>query len=268
VARTTGPPGLDEDEAAPAAPSSDRLLVVLDTRATETEALARGLRITRFEAAQLARRGAHHLVRIASPTEAQEQAGRLADAGCAFVMVPECEALEAARPQLVLGGGRSGDRFKLRLERRETEIAAGEILLLVHGPIARHYQTSWELKRVRSAMPEEGYRVHLHRKGTTRPLEIDPGAFEFGRPNLARSSLLQIKEWVDALGGVVPVDDDFRRVMPALGPSSAEVAGALGAVQSLSTKLSKGKEGPVILDNLPQFRFYSSWRAAVERRAR
>jgi hypothetical protein len=78
-------------------------------------------------------------------------------------------------------------------------------------------------------------------------------------------SLVVLSEWLKALAAHVPVDDDFRRLPPALGPE--EVApGALGMVEALRPPRADG--APLVLDNLAQFRFYSAWRAIVERRKR
>jgi hypothetical protein len=66
----------------------------------------------------------------------------------------------------------------------------------------------------------------------------------------------------------VPTDDHFRRLPPALGAASPEAGGALGAAAGLSGARGRHKDAPQILDNLAQFRRYSAWRGAVERRRR
>jgi hypothetical protein len=57
--------------------------------------------------------------------------------------------------------------------------------------------------------------------------------------------------------------------MPALGPAGVEPRGALAAANSLTlattSRSGRRDQGPVVLDNVEQFRFYSAWRAAVER---
>ena len=84
------------------------------------------------------------------------------------------------------------------------------------------------------------------------------------------SARLEIDAWVEEVAGGAPCDDGFRRLPPALGPAEPEPKGALAAVSSLGLAArgqgSGRDEGPVVLDNVAQFRFYSGWRAAVERR--
>jgi hypothetical protein len=255
------------EDALEAIPDSDRVLVIVPVAAQPAELLARALGTTAFEAAQLCKRGDYHLLRIAAEGEADAEAERLTAAGLAVVRVPEAEVL-ASRPRLVLGGTMNRERLHLRTEGGDLEIVGDEIMLVVQGPIARQYQTSAVVKRVRTATLEEGYRFHLHAKGTPRPLEIDPGGFEFGGSNDARSSLLAIRDWIATLARLAPLDDFFRRSTPALGPAVGKAVGRLGAVASLAPARGRSREGPLVLDNLLQFRFYSCWRAAVERRRR
>ena len=261
------PLGALETEAEAPAVASDRVLIVVRISPDMTEALSGALGMTQVEAVQLLKKGEFHLLRIASPAEAHAETERLTAAGLSVLQVPEAEVL-ASPPRLVLGGTMAREGLRLRTEAGEAQLAAAEILLLVQGPIARHYQTAPDMKRVRTATLEEGYRVHLHLKAQARPLEIDPGGFEFSLANPGRSSLLAIREWTQGLGGTVPIDDSFRRFTPALGLAAGKTAGRLGAVESLASSRTSSDEGAVILDNLVQFRFYSSWRAAVERRRR
>jgi hypothetical protein len=140
--------------------------------------------------------------------------------------------------------------------------------MVIQGPIARHYQPSPEFKRVRSATLEQGYRFHLHRIEDPRPLELDPGAFEFGTAAREISSLLTLSGWVRELAEGIATDDGFRRLPPALGAASPETEGAVGAAAGLAQAGTRDKAAPQPLDNLAQFRFYSGWRAALERRRR
>ena len=113
-----------------------------------------------------------------------------------------------------------------------------------------------------------GHRIHLHRLGETVPLELDPGSFAFRGPRRhPTSSLLELRTWVRELAGQARHDDGFRHLTPALAPELpptglAAVAGSLRA----SSLASTDRESSPILDNLSQFRFYSGWVAAVERR--
>lgn len=257
--------GTDPQNEAP--PETNRSLVILDPSGQEPDRLAAGLGCTLLDAWQLTRRGSYHLLKIATEAEAVEEQARLGGASLPVILVPESEVLASSRPACVLGGSATEGGLALRTAEGVAAIVAAEVLLVVHGPIARQYQTSWEVKRVRSAGLEEGYRFHLHLKSSRRPLEMDPGAFEFGMLVLPVSSLLQLMTWVTSLGTGVPVDDTFRRLPPALGPAQHALPGIVGAARSLSRSASRGEETPLVLDNVPQFRFYSSWRAAVERRA-
>jgi hypothetical protein len=100
-------------------------------------------------------------------------------------------------------------------------------------------------------------------------VELDPGAFEFGQAPLASSSLLELTSWLEQLLVGVPSDDSFRRLPPALAPSAPET-GVVAAAKALARPPIAGRsrrgEPRRILDNLEQFRFYSAWRAALERR--
>jgi hypothetical protein len=61
------------------------------------------------------------------------------------------------------------------------------------------------------------------------------------------------------------VDDGFRLLPPALG-EAAEEAGSLATFRGArGAGLAPGREAAIVLDNVAQFRFYSGWRAAIER---
>jgi hypothetical protein len=63
-------------------------------------------------------------------------------------------------------------------------------------------------------------------------------------------------------------DDGFRRLPPAYGVAEPEPRGRLAAASALGRR-SRGdhpESETVVLDNARQFRFYSAWRAALERR--
>jgi hypothetical protein len=77
---------------------------------------------------------------------------------------------------------------------------------------------------------------------------------------------MTLLDWLREVAGAAPVDDGFRFLAPALGPAVPPPAGtATGAAQALSS--SRSTPRPALFDNLGQFRFYSGWRAAVERLA-
>jgi hypothetical protein len=252
---------------APAPPPSERQLVILSAGGAPRDALAAALALSPFEAELRVRRGGYQLHRVAHPEAAAQEAGRLRAAGLSVEVVPELEAREAARPWMVLGGRRQGLALALRGEDGSArEVQAAALLLIVRGPIARALEGAQTLKRVRVAGPAEGQRVHLHLLGGERPLELDPEAFEMDAGAGVATALLSA--WLRELAGVVPVDEAFAHHAPALAPATAATVGAAAAAQALAeARKRKGDQG-LLLDNVAQFRFYSGWRAAVERRRR
>jgi len=259
------PAGAAEAPAEVAPEPSQRLLVVLRVEGADPAALARALGLAAAEAAPRARRGGWHLLRIAEPEAAREQAARLHEAGLAAVLVAEAEVRAAARPEVALGGERTGDELVLRTTDGPARVNPRQLLLVVQGPITREYQTSQHVKRSRTATLEPGYRFHLHRRGETRPLELHPGAFDFGAGGRGSSSLLQLTAWMQELTRGIVVDDGFRRLPPELGVAQAAVAGPLAAADALGARAAGRGDAPLVLDNLRQFRFYSAWRASVEK---
>jgi hypothetical protein len=245
---------------APASLARERVLLVLDLSAVTAETLARALGLPPAEAARRVRRGGYQLHRIALREAAAAEADRLRGAGLLVVGVPEAEA--RVRPLLAKGGTRDGDGLSLRAEGRALRVSPGQVLLVVRGPIVREYQALPKRRRVTAARPEEGYRIHLHLRGEPRPLELDPANFEFGRAPAAGSSLLELNTWVEVLSPEAPRDEGFRQEPPALSPA----APADGELAARALHPPRENQTPLILENLEQFRFYSAWRAAVERR--
>jgi hypothetical protein len=238
--------------------------VLLRAGDADPGALARALSLAPADAAQRVRRGGWQLLRIAEPAAATEQGARLADAGLVAVLVSEAVVRASARPVVALGGEWTGRALALRTTEGSVGVETDQLSLVVQGPITREYQTSLEVKRTRTATLEPGYRFHLHRRDQARPLELDPGAFDFGTSRKGSSSFLQLSGWMQELTRGVIVDDAFRRTPPELGVAEAAPAGPLAAAEALGAR-SRSGEPPLILDNLRQFRFYSAWRAAVER---
>jgi hypothetical protein len=248
--------------AAPTASGSRRLLIVLDLRRADAAALQGALGVSAFEAGQRLRKGGLQLHRIAAETEALAEAERIGGHGLATVLLDEQPLL--SEPLVASGGALEQQQLRARTPAGRLELTSDELLLVVKGPIHREHQAdSTNLKRIKSATPSPGYRFHLHRRSDARPLELDPGAFEFelerGR---AASSLLRISSWIEGLQPRPLIDDAFRLLPPALGAAEDddETARALG-------RTAKKKGAVVVLDNLRQFRFYSAWRGAVERGA-
>jgi hypothetical protein len=242
------------------------LLVVLDLHGMPPETLARALDLRPYEAGLLVRRGGLHLHRVLEAAAARAEARRLGAGGLAVLLVPEAQA--RVRPLRAVGGERGEGVLALRTEEGPVTIHRADVRLVVRGAITREYQPSSRRRRVDTARLEEGYRVHLHRRQDPRAVEIDAFAFEFGF-SVTGSARLELDAWVEEVAPGATVDAGWRRLLPALGPAGAEPKGALAAASSLglATRDRRGRrrDRPVVLDNVEQFRFYSAWRAAVER---
>jgi hypothetical protein len=245
----------------------ERTLVVLDLAGVDVAALAEALGRPEYEAGLLARRGGFHLHRVLEPAAAAAEADRLSARGVATLLLPEAEA--RVRPLRALGGERGDGVLALRTEEGPVEVRRGDVLLVVRGSIVREYQPSARRRRVDTARLEEGYRVHLHRRREPRPVEIDAAVFERGL-SATGSARLEIDAWAEEVRGGAPCDDGFRRLPPALGPAEEEPKGAIAAASSLGPAArgegSGREEEPLVLDNAAQFRFYSGWRAVLQRR--
>jgi hypothetical protein len=264
-------------EEVPAPPAPERALVVLDLASVSPGTLEQALPVSRYEAELLARRAGLHLHRVLARAAAEAEAVRLGGRGLAVVVVSEAEV--RARPLRCLGGERGPQRLDLRTEEGRVTLRRGDVSLVVRGPIVREYQTRLTRRRIETARLADGYRVHLHLPAVSpeaavagafpRPLEIEAGNFEFGLA-VTGSARLELEAWVEEVASGAPSDDGFRRLPPALGPAEPEVRGALSAASSLGLaardRESGREDGPIVLDNVAQFRFYSGWRAAVERR--
>jgi hypothetical protein len=239
--------------------------VVLDLEGASPGVVAEALAVPAYEAALLVRRGGFHLHKALETAAAEDEAARLTTRGARAFVVPEAEA--RVRPVRAIGGERGEGTLTLRTEDDAVSLRRGGLLLVVQGPIAREHQPSSRRRRVDTARLDEGYRVHLHPRGPARPVEIDAATFEFGL-GLTGSGRLELDLWVGEVLGDAPRDDGFRRLPPALGPAEPEPRGAVAAAGSLglSRREGEGRGGAVVLDNVAQFRFYSGWRAAVERR--
>jgi hypothetical protein len=245
-----------------AAPEVERALVVVDLRGAPPDQVSRALGVSTYEATQWSRRGGHHLHRIVPLAESARHAETLASGGLSVVVVPEAD-VRAAAPLFALGGGPVADRLVLRTEEGQREISSGEVLLVVKGPIAREYPPSGDVRRPRATHLDPGYRYHLHRRSDMRPVELDPFEFAFGAAAGVTSSILEIASWLERLFPGAPVDDAFRAITPAVAPAPP---GTTRGVEALAREASASRSARVMLDNVAQFRFYSAWRAAVERR--
>ncbi len=254
--------------AAPEPPAEARALLVVDLRGADVEAVARALGVSPYDARQRVSGGGWQLHRVLAPEQAEEEAARMTHVGLRVAVVPGADAAARARP-LPVRGGDGGDGLALRTDEGPLRVVADALFLIVRGPITREYQTSTNVKRVRTATLEGGHRIHLHRRDDPRPLELDTLLFDFGDAALtSMSSLLTLLEWLDLAAPRTPVDDGFRRLTPALAPAKAEGTGRLSAADALrAPRRGTPQDGPLVLDNVEQFRAYSGWRAAVELRS-
>jgi len=262
------PPAVAPPTPGPEEKAPSRLLVIVDLTGWEPGPLARVLDVPPYEARLLARRGGLHLHGLLEDSAARAVAQRLRTQGLAAFLVPEDEA--RVTPRRALGGERGEGTLSLRTEEGPVEVRRGDVRLVVRGPIVREYQAPAQRRRVDTARLDDGYRVHLHLAGPP-PLELDAAAFAFGFA-VTGSTRLELDAWVEEVAGEAPRDEAFRRLTPALGPAGPEAKGALSAAGSLrvvSRAQGSGRDdAPLVLDNVTQFRFYSGWRGAVERRRR
>jgi hypothetical protein len=244
-------------EPPPSAPA-ERVLVVLEHTKSDPESLGRALGLPLFEASQRAARGGFDLLRTAPPDQAEELAAELRGAGLVVYLVPEKEARRPPSP--TRGGGFEEGRLRLVTSHGEVTLGRDDLLLVVKGPIAREYQAPAERVRFRTATLPDGYLVHLHPRRDAPPFELDPDNFEFGAAS-RQGSLLELGLGLESLGA--PTDDGFKKLAPALAPAAKDRTGVAAAARALVH--SSGK-GALVLDNVSQFRLYSGWRAALERR--
>ena len=260
----TGEPPPAAAAAEPPPPAlARRLLVVLDLDGAEALRLARALPLGRFEAELLARRGGFFLQRLADVETARGLAQRLADDGVRVVLVPEAEA--RTPPLRALSGEWTPRGLALRTEAGPLVLAAGSLQLVVTGEVVREYQP--RPGRREETRAGQRFIVHLHRRGQTAAVEIDSAILGVGG-SLTDSARLSVETWIEALAQDAPRDDRFRLLPPALSPAEPDPAqSAVAVAAALGEGKSPGAGEPrLLLDNLAQFRFYSGWRGAVERR--
>jgi hypothetical protein len=260
-----GPPAAAESAAVPAADGPARALVIVRL-SVPADLIAQALGLSSsFEAELYARRGGWHLHRITAPADAEEEVTRLRGAGMDAHLIPEEETRPSLQPRLAAGGLFAG-ALVLRTDGGPARVRPSDAILAVEGAIQRERQPTPLSRKESWSSLEAGYRFHVHTRDDPRPIELDPGAFAFDEPLLlAASSHLELRTWVHDVANRTIVDDGFRFVPPALGlaapPGKADLTRALAGGSREPTK------APPILDNLAQFRFYSGWRAAVERRS-
>ncbi len=254
------PPPVSE-AAVPSLPLPDRTLIVLGLGDTDVGRAAHALGVAPFEVGQRQRRGGWHLHKVLPSISADAEAARLREAGLTVHMIPEAEVRTAETPTVVRGGDCSEDTLLLRTDNGEERMPGAHLLLLVTGEIRRERPAETKAKKKKDVALEPGLRIHVHAREAPTPFEIDPDGFAFDKVSQGSSSLT-LRKWTLVLSRQVPLDDGFRFVPPALGPSPVQEAKITDALRPGAKKRTQAP----VLDNLRQFRFYSGWRAAVERR--
>jgi len=242
-----------------------KALLVARLEETTVDALAAALDRTVLEASQLVRRGGWTLLGVLPGDVANERRECLGQAGVRCLVLEQAEVRRAIDPWLAIGAHFDG-RLHLRRDGASRVVSPGDLGLVVAGAIRREYQArETKLRSFRSATLEQGHRFHLHRRDDATPIELDPAGIEFDEESGAtESSLLRIERWVSTLIGDGPRDDLFRFLPPALAPAAP--APEMGALTAAGRLRRGSAEDALILDNLAQFRFYSAWRACVQRR--
>jgi hypothetical protein len=247
---------------APDTPTPPRVLLVLEIASADEDALARALSLSAFEAGLRRRRGGPDLHRILPAAQATEEAGRLRAHGLEVLEIAEDE-VRRAEPVRITRGTAETDALALDGDEGPLRVAEADLFLIVRGVITREYQSTPEARlQRRLATLDPGYRVHLHRRGNARPVELDPAALDFGPGGAPSGAQLQVTSWIDRLFPGVPRDDSFRVVIPALAPAAPVAGGNAAATAALAWP---GRERRAVLDNLAQFRFHSAWRGAARR---
>jgi hypothetical protein len=247
---------------APDTPTPPRVLLVLEIANADEGALARALSLSAFEAGLRRRRGGPDLHRILPAAQAIEEAARLRAHGLEVLEIAEDE-VRRAEPVTITRGTAETGALALDGDEGPLRLAEADLFLIVRGVITREYQSTPEARlQRRLATLDPGYRVHLHRRGDARPVELDPAALDFGPGGAPSGAQLQVTSWIDRLFPGVPRDDSFRVVIPALAPAAPVAGGNAAAAAALARP---GRERRAVLDNLAQFRFHSAWRGAARR---
>jgi hypothetical protein len=247
---------------APDTPTPPRVLLVLEIASADEGALARALSLSAFEAAQRRRRGGPDLHRILPAALAAEEAARLRAQGLEVLEIAEDE-VRRAEPVTITRGSAETDALALEGDEGPLRLVEADLFLVVRGVITREYQSTPEARlQRRMATLDPGYRVHLHRRGDVRPVELDPAALDFGPGGAPSGAQLQVTRWIDRLFPGVPRDDSFRVVIPALAPAAPVARSHAAAAAALARP---GPQRRAVLDNLAQFRFHSAWRGAARR---
>jgi hypothetical protein len=246
-----------------------RRYLVIDTTSASAEDLALGCSISEWETRQWQAASRYRLLRISDGSQDGHIESQLRERGVAPLVIPEDVVALARRPMTVETLDLSAPPL-LRAHLAEEPDAAvvprdlGEhdIVLMVSAIIKREKVREPLASRLQADRRlDDGYLVHLHLKGQSRPWEIDPGRTGYQGPG-PTSAYMRTLELVRRLAAAISHDEGFKNIVPALSPGVDPLTDLAG----LRDSRSKGKEPKtVILDNVAQFREYSAWRAAVER---
>lgn len=245
-----------------------RRYLVIDTQSTDTQTLALACSISPWEARLWQAGSRYRLLRISDEPQNGPLESELRAKGLPPLVLPEEMVARARRPLTVetidlsatpLCGHLVDDPDAAVVPR---DLKEQEIILIVSAAIKRERVREVVVSRLRTDRRlDDGYLVHLHLKGESRPWEIDPRRTGYRGPGEA-SAHMRTLELVRRLAVNAPHDEGFRNVAPALSPG----VDPLADLPALKDSRRAGKEPKTgFLDNVAQFREYSAWRAAIER---
>lgn len=248
--------------------SPPRRYVILDTTTTSVELIAEACSVSVWEARQWQAASRYRLLRISTePPDGPLESG-LREKGLTPLVIPD-ETIARARSPIPLESIdtiASPARCTLREDPEAApsrrDLREEDLILIVSASIRRQRVKDQSTPRVRAETRlEDAWLIHLHLQGESRPWEIDPLRTSYEGPGPA-SAFMRTLELVRRLSAIVPHDDAFRNVVPALSPG----VDPLRDLESLVPPAKKKAREPkvVILDNVAQFREYSAWRGAVE----
>lgn len=252
--------GLGQDQPA-------RRYVVVDTAAAPTEVLAEACSVSVWEARQWQAASRYRLLRVSNePSEDPLESG-LKARGLKPLIVPEEKVLRARNPILLesidalASPMQCSSRDDPESPPKRRELKELDLSLIVSAPIKREKVKGQDTRAPTERRLDDAFLVHLHFRAEDRPLEIDPLRTAYEGTGLA-SAYLRTLELVRRLSAVVPHDESFRNVVPALSPG-LDPSKDLEALASRPPRKAKEPK-VVVLDNAAQFREYSAWRGAIE----
>lgn len=245
-----------------------RRYLVIDTTSASAEAIALACSISAWEARQWQAASRYRLLRISDEPQDGPLESELREQGVPPLVIPEDVVARARRPMTVETLDLSATPLRGHLvEDPEAavvprDLLEHEIVLIVSASIKRERVREPVASRLGTDRRlDDGFLVHLHLKGESRPWEIDPRRTGYQGPGPA-SAHMRTLELVRRLAATISHDEGFKNMVPALSPGVDPLTDLPGMKDSRSA----GKEPKtVILDNVAQFREYSAWRAAVER---